>query len=155
MVTDNNMVNILHGSTVQSIFHDQQWKFKINAAVGCVLMNHSESLTRYFHASPNNDRLFENPKLIESSEDFDSFLNELQSNDIIENVTKKRPDTSWSLHQITNITFYVYPIQLHAIGHYMSLPDHIRNNKAIIAGDKDSNGRFYINNHVYSEQWLS
>ena len=146
MVDENNLTNSLQSSKIQSIFRDQQWKFKINAAIGCVLINHSEATTRYFHASPNNDRLFDNPWLIETSADFENFVEQLQNNDFVENAVKKRPDTAWSLHSITNISFYVYPIVNHPIGNHPSIPQHVRNNKAIVTGDKDTNGRMYTDN---------
>lgn len=129
-----------------NIFTEQNTKHKINLAMGLILIQNTTGQLRYWHSSENKDRLFEDPVLIENRDNFIAFTDKLQDINFIERATQTRPDTSWSMHCITNITFYVYPINDHPIGCPTELPDHLKLNKSIITADIDSNGQPYTNN---------
>jgi len=114
--------------------------------MGFILLNQNNEMLRYWHASMGNDRLFESPRLIQSNEDFNSMLDELRNKDYIENATKNRPDTNWSVHLITNISLHIFPILDHNIGCPVTLSEQTRRNKSIISASCDSNGKQYKDN---------
>jgi hypothetical protein len=70
-------------------------------------------------------------------------LNSISDQSLLDQVAGNRPDTSWSIHCITNIAFEVYPIQDHLIGCPVELPSYIKNNKAVISAHKDTSGKIY------------
>ena len=145
-IRGNNITQTLQNFDTESILRDQTNKFKINASVGSILINNSDETMRYFHGSLGADRLFQSPKTIETRNDFISFIDELCSEDFVEFVTRARPDTAWSLHILTNITFYVFPIPNHTIGNSTDAVEHVRKNKAIVSGYEDKNGKPYTDN---------
>jgi len=110
------------------LYQDQKMKSKVNSSLGFILINNTEQKLRYYHASANKDRLLDKPVLIETLADFREFIDQLTDKDFIEYATQNRLDTSWSIHMITNIAFYVYPIYNHPIGCPVLLPDYIKNN---------------------------
>jgi len=142
-VENNNISDTIGGNNMLKLYQDQKMKFKVNASLGFILINNTEQKLRYYHASANKDRLLNKPVLIETLADFREFIDQLTDKDFIEYATQNRPDTSWSIHMITNIAFYVYPIYNHPIGCPVLLPDYIKNNKAIVSADIDTNGRLY------------
>lgn len=115
-IANNDLVETLSGENAESIYAEQSEKFKINASLGYVLINHTNEQLRYWHPSSNRDRLFERPVLISDVSDYNRFIERLRGVDYIERATRNRPDTKWSMHRLTNITFYVYPITDHPIG---------------------------------------
>ena len=104
----------------------------------------------YFDESlplPNEDRLIDKPLLIKNIDNFNDFLQKMKDQDLIECVTGQRLDTSWTLHTLTNISFYVYPIPSHAIGcGIAALPEYIRNNRALVSLNKDNSRKLYTDN---------
>ena len=145
-VKENNIVKTLADSNIMAIFTNQIHKFKVNISLGFILVNNTNDTLRYFHASGNKDRLFDRPVLIENSVEFKEFIAQISDKDFIEHATRSRPDTSWTIHCITNLCFYVYPIQSHLMGCPTTLPLHVKNNKAIISNNTDSNGQAYTDN---------
>ena len=115
-IRDNNIVSSLKDFDMKRVLNDQAHKFKINVSVGSILINNEDKTMRYFHSSAGKDRLFEKPVLITNKEDFERFIDRLLAEDLVEYSTRTRPDTSWALHLITNINFFVYPIFNHPIG---------------------------------------
>lgn len=145
-VQNNDIISSLQNSKVEKIFEEQNLKFKCNVSIGFILINQTEEKLRYWHASMGHDKLFDTPSLIQNKQDFDSMISELMSKDYIENATKNRPDTSWSVHLITNISFHVFPIIDHSIGCSAIPSERTKLNKAILTSDRDSNGRQYKDN---------
>ena len=124
---------------IDMIYHEQETAFKVNAAVGAVLLNQSKDESpklRFWHPSASRNRIFHSPWLIKKKTDFRRFTSALMNTNWVEHGTRDRPDTSWSLHLLTNITFYLYPITQHVIGGEAAIPQRVRNNKAILCLDK-------------------
>ena len=142
-IRNNNIIEALKSENVKRIFLDQRYKFKINASLGFILINNTHDSLRYFHPSPNKDRLLETPMLIENLEDFQKLIAQLMDKDFIENATKSRPDTTFSVHCISNIAFFVYPMVEYPIGCPTIIPDYMKKNKAILNKNVDSNGRLF------------
>ena len=145
-IRDNDVSSSLRNFDLKRILNEQINKFKVNVSIGSILINNEDESLRYFHPSAGKDRLFEKPVLITNAEDFDTFVDKLLAVDLVEYSTRSRPDTSWALHIITNINIFVYPIVNHPIGCAGRIPTHIKNSKAIITLDKNTNGEIYTDN---------
>lgn len=131
------------------MFEEQNLKFKINASLGCVLMHNANERMRYFHPSANQDRLFDIPKLVETKDDFDCFVQDVLDLDLIESSLRNRPDTSWSCHVVTNITFYMYMVLDHPIGSATDVDTFIKSSKAVRSLTHDKWGKPYTDNKCF------
>lgn len=145
-VIDNNIHATLNGINMKNIFYDQRFKFKVQASLGYILYDNTNKKMRYWHASSGNDKLLDEPILIEGENDYNNFVSKLGNKDFLQHATKSRPNTTFSLHLLTNVTIYVYPIQNHSIGCPTTLPPSIKSNRAIVCADLDSNGKPFTNN---------
>ena len=140
-VTNNDITAALMKPKVDAILQEQRTKFKIQAAIGFILFNNKTKELRYWHASVGHDRLFDTPVLIENDEDFRQFMQKLLDKNFIEAATASRKDTSWSVHCITNVQFYVTPIADHPIGCPAIMSERVKRNRAIISADLDHHGK--------------
>ena len=145
-VINNSIADTLQRENVMNMFNEQQYKFKINASLGYILYNNVENQLKYWHASPGVDTVFKKPELISDKIEFESFMESFTNQDIIELVTSNRENTSWTMHCLTNITFYITPILYHSIGGPISIPLHIKNHKSIKSNDKNTYGKPYNDN---------
>ena len=146
VVRNNNVASSLLDFDMRRILDDQANKFKINVSIGAILINNEDETMRYFHPSAGKDRLFDQPILITNREDYDAFVDKLLAEDLVEYSTRSRPDTSWGLHIITNINFFVYPIFNHPIGCCATIPSHLKSSKAVLTLERDTNGELYTDN---------
>ena len=127
-----------------TIFRSQRQAFKVNFSYGFVLRHTETGEYRYFHASQNNARLLDVPRLVRNQEDFSKLLEDIRQEDVLEFTRLQRPDTKWTVHIVTNLTVYVNPIHDHPIGSPVVLPDYIKRNMGIMGLVKDRNtGRPY------------
>ena len=141
-LTDPHLSDILN-----AIFENQDSKFKANYSFGLLLRNTMTEELRYYHSSQNNARVLEFPKLITNADDWKMFTKSMLNEDILEWARQQRPDTKWTVQEVTNVTLFLNKISKHAIGHRIILPDFIVNNPAIITLNKDENhGFFYEDN---------
>ena len=111
-VTNNSIVDTLQQDNVMNMFKEQRFKFKIIVSLRCILYNNNENQLKYWQASPGVDTVFEKPKLISDRKDVESFIETFSNQDFIELVTLNRENTSWTMHCLTNITFYITPYSL-------------------------------------------
>ena len=118
---------------VRRIFRQQTTAFKIKLSFGFILRNVETGELRYYHTSQNNARFLETPHLIRTEENLERFLEELSRHDILEYIRQQRPYTKWVVHLLANVTFYVSKLFDHPIGARVVLPDHILQNKAVVA----------------------
>ena len=150
MVHENSVTQSLESADIDSLYFEQEQSFKINASIGAVLINQSGGENspelRYWHSSVANSQIFAKPWLIKNKSDMNRFKNALSTRDWVEHATRDRPDTAWSMHLLTNVTFYVYPIPNHVIGGKVVIPQHVRDSRAILCLDKDGNGKTYSGN---------
>ena len=106
--------------------------FKVNASYGCVIEHKTTGELRYYHSSSNNATLFDRNSVVRSREDLDAFYSSLGAIDIEEIARARRPDTTWQLRSVTNITFYVYKMLGSArIGCSVAAPPHLIKNKHV------------------------
>ena len=85
--------------------------------------------------------------MITNRADFDSFLERIREPDILQWAIAQRPNSDWVCEMATNVTFFLNRIVQHPIGCVgVTLPDYVKNNKSIIALEKDHHGRPYVDN---------
>ena len=138
-IVNNDVRAALTGPLAMSIFHEQASVFKVNAAFGFLLVTDQNSVEpiKFWHPSGNRDRLFDSPQRISTLAEYRDFLEAISDQDLLEVITRERPDSSWRAHAITNLSIYTYRIREHCIGCPTDIPAHIRKNRAIVVADRD------------------
>ena len=99
------------------IFQRQHSAFRVNASFGYILRQRLDGTLRYFHSSMNNARLLDSPPFIHNRKDYEEFIAQLHNGDMLEWARARRPDTSYIVEHVTNLTIFVNHIHDHAIGH--------------------------------------
>ena len=112
------------------------------------MKNKSTNRFRYYHSSNNCcGRLLEEPSLITNRDDFESFLERIRESDFLQWAVAQRPNSDWVCEHVTNATFFFNRIVDHSIGCVgVTLPDYVKNNKAIVGLAKDEHGAIYNDN---------
>ena len=121
---------------------------KVNCSVGCVLRHITTGELRYFHSSENNASLFERPKMVASIANLREVWESIGEVDLEERSRERRPNTSWRVLIVTNLTFYVWKAR--GVARVRSppaqgLPDYLVNSKSLLAMDRDR-GKVYDDN---------
>ena len=130
------------------LFEEQTTSFKINCSFAFILKNKTTNRLKYYHSSNNCcGRLLEEPSLITNRGDFDRFLERIKQPDILKWALSQRPNSDWVVELVTNVTYFVNRILQHPIGCVgLVIPAYVKNNKSIIALEKDHHGRTYVDN---------
>ena len=111
---------------------------KVNASPGFILKHKTTGELRYYHSSANNLSLFDKPQLVSSSDQFQVFMEKLLDMDILEQTLLHRPNTSWVVHRLTNISIYFYKLRgSGCVGAPDNLPDFLRKHKYVLTLEKD------------------
>ena len=133
---------------LRQLFEEQTTSFKVNLSFGFILKQKVTGRLRYYHSSNNCcGRLLEEPSLITNRADFDSFLERIREPDILQWAIAQRPNSDWVCELVTNVTFFLNRIVQHPIGCVgVTLPDYVKNNKAIVGLTKDEHGVTYNDN---------
>ena len=85
--------------------------------------------------------------MITNRDDFESFLERIRESDILQWAVAQRPNSDWVCEHVTNATFFFNRIVDHPIGRVgVTLPDYVKNNKAIVGLAKDEHGAIYNDN---------
>ena len=93
---------------LNSIFEEQSQTFRLNMAFGYILRNIDNGTYRYFRAN-HTDQISERPWSVSSAADVAEIETELQSLNITDYILRQRPNTKWTPHLITNVTYWVTP----------------------------------------------
>ena len=121
------------------LFTERQDAFSINASIGFILYNRAENRYRYFHSSINNARLFAMPLRVNNIEQFQEFLARFKDADFIETAAMSRENSSWVVHRVCNVTFFINLIVNHPIrAGATELPAWVKDNQYIVAMNKNS-----------------
>ena len=130
------------------LFDQQTTSFKINCSFAFILKEKQSGRLKYYHSSNNCcGRFMEEPALITNRADFDSFLERIREPDILQWAIAQRPNSDWVCEHVTNATFFLNRIVQHPIGCVgVTLPDYVKNNKAIVGLEKDHHGAVYRDN---------
>ena len=133
---------------LRQLFEEQTTSFKINCSFAFILKNKTTNRLKYYHSSNNCcGRLLEEPSLITNRGDFDRFLERIKEPDILKWALSQRPNSDWVVELVTNVTYFVNRILQHPIGCVgLVIPAYVKNNKSIIALEKDHHGRPYVDN---------
>ena len=85
--------------------------------------------------------------MITNRDDFESFLERIRESDILQWAVAQRPNSDWVCEHVTNATFFFNRIVDHPIGCVgVTLPDYVKNNKAIVGLAKGEHGAIYNDN---------
>ena len=85
--------------------------------------------------------------MITNRGDFDQFLERIHQPDILQWAIAQRPNSDWVCEHVTNATFFLNRIVDYPIGCVgVTLPDYVKNNKAIVGLAKDEHGAIYNDN---------
>ena len=130
------------------LFDQQTTAFKVNLSFGFILKQKVTGRLRYYHSSNNCCRRYmEEPALITNRADFESFQERIQEPDLLNWAVSQRPNSDWICELVTNVTFFLNRIVQHPIGCVgVTLPDYVKNNKAIVGLTKDELGVTYNDN---------
>ena len=133
---------------LHQLFEEQTTAFKANVSFGFILKQKATSSLRYYHSSNNCcGRYLEEPSLITNRDDFESFLERIREPDILQWAVAQRPNSDWVCEHVTNATFFLNRIVQHPIGCVgVTLPDYVKNNKAIVGLTKDEHSVTYNDN---------
>jgi G:T-mismatch repair DNA endonuclease (very short patch repair protein) len=101
---------------LRAVFERQATAFKINGAIGAILMNKVSGRLRYFHSSANNYKLLLDPVLVQRWEDMSPLLEMSDNEEWTDHAAMQLPNSSWQVIMVTNLTLFVYHIQAHPIG---------------------------------------
>jgi len=72
------------------------------------------------------------------------FLGKVFEQDMLEKACLSRPDSSWAVDIVTNITFFINKLKEHPIGCGINLPDFVVYNKGLYALQKSKeSGKMY------------
>ena len=133
---------------LRQLFEEQTTSFKINCSFAFILKNKTTNHLKYYHSSNNCcGRLLEQPSLITNRGDFDRFLERIHQPDILQWAIAQRPNSDWVCEMATNVTFFINRIEDHPIGCVgLVIAAYVKNNKSIIALEKDHHDRPYVDN---------
>ena len=76
------------------MFYKQTCRLKINFSFGFILRNRSDNSFQYWHASNGVDRILDHSQLISNFFDFETFLNKVFEQDMLEKARLSRPNSS-------------------------------------------------------------
>ena len=122
-----------------------QNQVKMNCSLGFILKHRVTQELRYFHSSINNTQIFSSPVRITCIEDLLSTLDGILDLDLFEKAKLSRPDSSWGVVQVTNISFYLAKTNFSKVGSPVSIPDYIRKKTCIHTVSYDGNQKFTDN----------
>ena len=116
---------------LEQILRSESQAFKINMAFGLVLRDIVSSEFTFFHPI-ESDGVMERPILITNQRDIDKFMEMLKNLNILEHLTKQRPNTRKVFHSVTNVMFYINLTE-YVLGTAEDLPDYVKNKRSIIS----------------------
>ena len=129
------------------VFYKQTCRFKINLSFGFILRNRTDGNFRYWRASNGVDRTLNHPLLISIFSDFETFLNKVFDQDMLEKARLSRPNSFWVVEVVSNITFFINKLKEHPIVCGINLPNFIVNNAGLHALQKNRNtSKLYSDN---------
>lgn len=108
LLTENYTSQII-SSFLNVIQSENSRACKLNAAFGFILKNVESQELRFFHPS-NNTMIFEIPRLVQNSNDYNTLSSDLDREDVIEYASSQRPSTKWRVVKIVCMRFDVYKI---------------------------------------------
>ena len=131
---------------IKNIILHQTYAFKINLSFSFILQHRESGEFRYHYAS-NNNQLLNSPTLIRNQRDIDNLLNFLASQDFPSHLKDQCPNTKWVIKCIISLRIHLV-MTTYPLGKPLHLPDYIKNNRYIIALEKDENHTKRYKDHL-------
>ena len=112
------------------VYARQSTAFKLNLNFGYVLRHRDDGSARYFKPF-EHEGVFDIPVYIASRRDLDRLERMFKNLNLLDVLMMQRPDTKWVIELLTNVCFTVFKTR-HLLGNpRVSVPKHIKSNKAI------------------------
>ena len=131
---------------LKDIFLHQTNAFKINMSFSFILQHRETGEFRYHYAS-NNDQLLNSPRLIRNQHDLDTLLDFLTSQGFPSHLKDQRPNTKWVIERIVSLRIHLV-MTSYPLGNPPNLPDYIKNNRYVIALEKDEHNAYRYKDHL-------
>ena len=96
-----------------------------------MLKNTNTDELRYYHSSANNTMIFDKPMTIKSLTDMQDVAEFLEGLDLCEKAKANRPNSSWGVLHVTNISFYLTKLPFPKIGSPGNIPSYIKELKCV------------------------
>ena len=146
--TTDLQVWTLNALDLSRIFHEQTTAFKVNVRYGFILKNKTTGRFKYYHSSCNCfGRYLEEPSMVTNAETFETFLERIHEQDILQWAIAQRRNSDWICELVTNATFFVNRILQHPVGCVgISLSSRIKCNWTIIGLEKNHMSIPYVDN---------
>ena len=94
------------------------------------------------------NQLLNTPRLIRNQQDLNNLLNFLASQDFPSHLKDQRPNTKWVIERIVSLRIHLV-MTTYPLGKPPHLPDYIKNNRYIIALEKDEHNAYRYKDHLY------
>ena len=92
---------------LQATLSEYADKIKINVCFGFILRKKGTDQLKFFHPS-NNTMMFQFPRMLQTSTDYNQFAGDIEQEDILEYVVKQRPSTHWTVERIICVRFDIF-----------------------------------------------
>ena len=94
-------------SKLKEVLANYSKAIKVNVAFGFILQDRVNKELKFFHPS-NNTMVFNQPRLVNSTNDVTSILDDIEKEDLFEYARQQRPSTRWTVERIICIRFDIY-----------------------------------------------
>lgn len=132
---------------LKSIFDLETFCFKVQVSFGFVLKDKETERLRYFHPCQNNAALYEYAQTVLERSHFDKIIDYLLNSDIEEICKASRPNSTWVLERVSNLTFYINKMRSPLIGcSNVCLPKFVTQNRWVVGLVKRRNNKPYSDN---------
>ena len=111
------------------------------------ILQHRETGEFPYHYASNNDQLLNSPRLIRNQHDLDTLLDFLTSQDFPSHLKDQRPNTKWVIERIVSLRIHLV-MTSYPLGNPPNLPDYVKNNRYVIALEKDENHAYRYKDHL-------
>ena len=111
------------------------------------ILQHRETGEFRYHYVSSNDQLLNSPRLIRNQHDLDTLLDFLTSQDCPSHLKDQRPNTKWVIERIVSLRIHLV-MTTYPLGNPPNLPDYIKNNRYVIALEKDENTAKIYKDHL-------
>ena len=135
---------------IEDIFQRQSHAFKMNLSFSFILQ-HRETCEFHYHYASNNNQLLNSPRLIrnliQNQQDLENLLDHLAAKDFPSHLKDQRLNTKWVIERIVSLRIHLV-MTTYPLGNSPKLPDYIKNNRYIIALEKDRNTNYRYKDHL-------
>lgn len=117
-----------------NVFWRQTFAFKIVVSFGLILLNRETNELLYYHASLNNQRLFDEVFVITDYVSHELVRDQMLSMDLVDHLEQHRPTTKFIIKAISNVTLYIIKLLGKPVGSPPEdFPEYIRKNKGLFS----------------------